>query len=72
MINKSEMSLISFFIFVTIRGFDKTIVYLSKITEKQIKREILRCSHRETSRDALLDIIVSSEKTVCLLTFLVY
>ena len=28
-------------------------------------------SHRETSRDALLEFIVSTEKTVCMFTFLV-
>ena len=28
--------------------------------------------HRETSRDALLEFIVSTEKMVCMFTFLVY
>ena len=29
-------------------------------------------AHRETSRDALLEFIVSTEKMVCMFTFLVY
>ena len=32
----------------------------------------LLSDHRETSRDTLLEIIASTEETVCLFTFLVY
>ena len=33
---------------------------------------VMICIHRETSRDARLELIVSMEKMACLFTFLVY